>query len=516
VLDDQHSDASSLYYLPDAASKARVRGYAEAELLLDVEEHLKLFQVQAHDMKASYIPLDFAGMLSRLMRHYTFSPGFEVRALNPTKKADANIKRIMENSDAVTLFREVAESLPALGDAVIRVDLVEPERVGSSADVMQAHMRYVRPHQAHVALNKLDSQLVEEVTLAWQFAASTLGRTDTRSIVLREIHVPGSFQFDVHWWDGEKLTVGPPLEEVFPSLESGPHETGIDEIPIVFIPNNRKAGDFWGRSEFPRIKPIIQALENRLAQLDEVLEKHARPKLIVGPGTLDEEGRTLLEHFDVIEIESSVLEKAVKPEYLTWDMKIEGIKHEIEKLEEYFFMFTETSPASFGLERDGSQVESARALRFKAHRTINKVEDLRDPFGDAVRKLLRIAQKLETGDSGEHKYKVAQVQIEWPDPIIEDDTQEATDYALLRQNQLTSVHRAVKDLYDLTDEEADKEVARILQDELDFAEAAGAGIVPGLGGGPGLPVVQPVLPAGGEAAPAAGLGEVTVAPGEAV
>lgn len=500
-------NAESQYYLPDDASKERVKGYMEAEQLLDIEQHKTLFEVNDEDTKASYIPLDFAGMLSRLMRHYTFSPGFKVRAIDQKGKnqGNAHIERIVENSDAVTLFREVSESLPLLGDAVIRVDLVEPERVGSSERKTQAFMRYVKPHQARVRRSMLDNQLVEEVELAWLFPASTFGyEGESRSVVLREVHVPGSFQFHLGWWDNEKLTDGDEsLWAEFPDLEQGELETGIDEIPIVFIANNRKAGSFWGRSEFSRIKPIIKALEKRLAQLDEVLEKHARPKLVVGPGTLDEEGQTLMEQFDVIEVESSMLEKSIKPEYLVWDMKIEAIKHEIEKLEEYFFMLTETSPASFGLERDGSQVESARALRFKAHRTINKVEDLRDPFGDAVRKLLRIAQKLETSTQGEYRYKVSRVKLEWPDPIIEDDTQEAQDYGMLKQNQLVSIHRAVKDLHELTDDEAEKERARILEDEVDFAEAVGAGLVPGLGGG----TVQP-LPEGGEAAPAGGLGGV--------
>jgi hypothetical protein len=492
------------YYVPDSDTKSRIKGYMDAEQLQDVSKHLQLFDVSDPDTRESYIPLDFAGMLSRLMRHYTFSPGFTVRAISPstkpgpTKRADANIKRLMEVSDAVTLFREVAESLPALGDAVIRVDLVEPAVVGSDEKELQAHMRYVKPHQAHVFTDPLDNRRVLEVTLAWLFPASQFGLDDRRSIVLREVHTPGQFEFATNWWDGEQLTVGPSTKQLF-ELDPGPHETGIDEIPIVFIANNQKAGDFWGRSEYPRIKPIIGALEKRLAQLDEVLDKHARPKLIVGPGTLDDEGRTLLEHFDVIEVESSILEKAVRPEYLTWDMQIAAVKHEIEKLEEYFFIFTETSPASFGLERDGSQVESARALRFKAHRTINKVEDLRDPFGDAVRKLLRIAQKLETGKQGGYSYKVVPVKLEWPDPIIEDDTQEATDYALLRQNQLASVHRAVKDLYDLTDDEAEVERERILADEAAFNEAVAAGIIPGLGG-------PPALPEGGEAAPPASLG----------
>jgi hypothetical protein len=488
------------YYAPTALDQTRVQGYVEAEELLDVDSHISLFKVVKEGMRKSYIPLDFAGMLSRLVRHYTFGPGFNVRALNGTRKADANITRIMRNNDATTLFREIAESMPLLGDAAVRVDLVPPEELGSSEREKQAQLRYVKPHQVSVVTDPLYNRRVTSVTFSWVFSPRILGIPDRNDewIVLREVHVPGLYSFDAHWWDGEKLKESFPLEKIAPGMEAGPHETGIDEIPIVFVHNNRKAGEFWGRSEFPRIRPIIQALEKRMAQLDEVLEKHARPKLIVGPGTLDEHGKLLMEHFDVIEVESSILDRAVKPEYLTWDMQIEAIKHQIEKLEEYFFMFTETSPASFGLERDGSQVESARALKFKAHRTINKIEDLRDPFGDAVRALMRIAQKLEAGTQGEYKYKVAEVQLEWPDPIIEDDTQEAIDYALLKQNSLVSIHRTLRDLFDLTDEEADVERARILEDEMDFAEAALGGVQPfAPGAGP--------IGEGGEVSPPAGL-----------
>lgn len=501
------TDIRFRYYTETAADKKRVEGYVDAEDLLALEEHKALFNINNKDVSKSYIPFDFAGMLSRLMRHYTFGPDFGVRALNASKKADANITRIMENNDAVTLFRETAESMPLLGDAVIRVDLMDPEDVGSAEKKKQARFRYVRPHYVTAEPELLDIQQIKSVTFSWVFDPKTIDveAPSHNKVVLQEIHTPGEYTYKAHYWDGDKLTDGPPLSAF--DLEAGPHNTGIDEIPVVFIPNNRKAGEFWGRSEFPRIKTIIQALEKRMAQLDEVLEKHARPKLIVGPGTLDDEGRALLDHFDVIEVEASVMEKAVKPEYLTWDMQIEAIKHQIEKLEEYFFMFTETSPASYGLERDGSQVESARALKFKAHRTINKVEDLRDTFGDAVKKLMRLAQKLETGDKGEYSYKVAQVQLLWPDPIIEDDTQEAIDYSLLKQNGLVSVHRAVRDLFNLTDDEADVERARILEDEADFSEAAGSG-TPALGfGPPGGGGEEAPIPEG-EAAPEAGLADV--------
>lgn len=495
-----HSDVGRSWYSPTAAARKRIADYERFRKLLDVEQHKALFQVVDSDTSECYIPIDFPGMLARLMRHYVISPGFRVTATSGQTQPE--IDRILEANDFVSTLRETTESLPAYGDALLRVDLVEAEQVGAEDDKLHAHIRYVHPAHFHPELDPLDARKMIGATLAWTFPASAFrGRagvggqsSDDRVVVLREIFWfddEGGVvsQFKANLWDGEKIGVEFQVDQLFEDLDGEENELGIDEIPLVFLANNREAGEYWGRSDFPRIEPIIKALEKRVAQLDEVLEKHARPKLIVPPGVIgdgeDGEGGgsvSLAKHFDLIEVDAGLMEKVIKPEYLTWDVQPDGIKLEIEKLEEYFFMVTETSPASFGLERDGSQVESARALRFKAHRTVNRVEDQRDPTGDAVRKALRIAQKLEIAEGG-HEYDRSRVKILWGDPIIEDETQEATDYSALKAQGLVSIHRAVKDLHNLTDPEAEAERARILLDEVDFAEATapmgGTGLLPG-------------------------------------
>ncbi|MCI0669364.1 MAG: phage portal protein, partial [Myxococcaceae bacterium] len=155
--------------------------------------------------------------------------------------------------------------------------------------------------------------------------------------------------------------------------------------------------------------------------------------------------------------------KAVKPEYLTWDMQVQGIREEIQKLEEYFFMTSETAPAAFGMERDGSQVESGRALKFKAHRTVNKVQDARDEFAQAIRDLFRIAQALEGSANP------AGVRVHWGDIIVEDNTEEVQNYVALKAAKLVSAERAIADLYDLTPAEAAEERVAILQDSAEEA-----------------------------------------------
>lgn len=494
------------YYAPDEPSKKRITEYLKARKFLIPEKHHEIFQSSVYeryspDEAKHWIAIDFPGMLTRLMREYTLGEEYQVRAeLRGTQTASGDeltdlqvgaqreISRISERNDVEVLLRQIAETLPAFGDAVVRIDVEDDEDPTTGNKVPQALIRYVSPMHYFPTVDPLDTSRVTEVTLAWVFPRDESGNS---KMVLREVHTPGSVKYHLNHWDGKKI--GSPIDFAgTPAAGLSDRETGLDEIPIVHFGYQVKAGHHFGSSEINRVQRIILALENRLAQEDEVLEKHARPKLVVGPGILDEEGRSRLQDFDVIEVTPDIFEKAVKPDYLTWNMQIEGMKHEIEKLEEYLFMTTETSPASFGLERDGSQVESARALRFKAHRTVNKVNDLRGEMTPGIKSIYRIAQKAELAarkSSTGEGYRRADISIRFGDPIIEDQTQEVTDYVTRKNAGLTSRVRALMDLDNLTRPEAEAEVAEILQDQVDEAAATTATLQPldfGVGAAPGL------------------------------
>jgi hypothetical protein len=472
------------YYARDMHDKDRIVAYLRWSALMDVDTHYEDFSSLGAEVspppREFWIPVDFFGMLSRLMRHYTFGPLFSVRG-KPGADNDDAVRRISRTNHIDTLFSQAAEQVTTLGDTVFRVDIedIEDEASDSDALIPQAQIKSVNPANFFPELDPLDSTRMTQATLAWVFDSSEeyQGEQGLRSprVVLLEIHTPGSVKYELWEWDGTKVGKQLSVSSRFTELEDG--ETGIDEIPIVHVGNSTRAGEFWGISEFRRVERIVLALENRLSQEDEVLDKHARPKLIVGPGILDNRGRSSLADFDVIEIEPSILEKAVKPEYLTWNMQISAIQHEVEKLEEYLFITTETSPASFGLERDGSQVESARALRFKAHRTVNKVNDLRQSFDIGIRDLFRISQKMENAalrEDGAAEYQRGAISIHWPDPIIEDQEAEVMQYVAQKGAGLVSTKRALADLHNLTNTEADAEVQEILQDKVDDAASQGS------------------------------------------
>jgi len=476
------------FWFPDPGARERILDYVKHQSLMDVDAHYKLF---AHDAggeapdEKDWIPVDFPGMLARLMRHYALGPEFGVSAKK--EEADPEIQRIFEQGNVVERLRQCAEAFPVLADAVLRID-VEDREDEEGELVPTAVPKFIHPGCYHPTFDPLDATRVQSVTLAYVYPIPEEDRRDTSFpyMVLKEIHslepavsgtvsgeetsqrrvrYEGFVDYQLVEWNGCKEGGPLPVEKYF-NVESQP--TGIDEIPVIHMAFNAVGGCPWGRSEFERIMRLILALENRLTQEDEILERHARPKLIVGPGVLDPEGRANLADFDVIEIDPSILEKAVKPEYLTWDPKIDAVKHQLETLLEFFFMTTETSPASFGMERSGSQVESARALRFKAHRTINKIEDLRDTLKRAIKALFRIGQKLELAvraEEGMESYERSAIHIHFPDPIIEDHTQDAQDYGALKANGLVSTKRAVADLFDLDPEETKEELAAIKEDQ---------------------------------------------------
>ena len=457
------------YYYQTQADRARIAGYLANDELLRVCTHREMASDAAPKARLpeeeNWVPIDFFGMLARLSRHYTFGPEFEIQGRPATAPADAAVRRIARENNLTELLAQCAESATALGDVVLRVDVEDREDEETGETGPQALIRYVHPCHYFPEFEPLDVTRVRSVTLAWVVPVS-----GSDFAVIREIHVPGEVRFAANRWTSTGL--GPALPDLLAQygLEEGPHATGIDEIPVVHYGHQQRAGRHWGLSEFDRVRRIIFALENRISQEDEVLEKHSRPKLIVGPGLLGEDGKARLADFDVIEMDPSLIERAFKPEYLTWALQVEGMKHEIEKLEEYLFMTTETSPASFGLERDGSQVESARALRFKAHRTVNKIQDARVAWESRLRALFRIAQKREIEAGAD--YARGPIRIWWPDPILEDDVQEVQDYVSRKAAGIVSRVRAIRDLDGLSQPEAEAEVQEILQDMVDESSAA--------------------------------------------
>ena len=150
---------------------------------------------------------------------------------------------------------------------------------------------------------------------------------------------------------------------IFPEYAELPEEqeTRYPGLLFEFVPNWRLDDEFWGMSDYYDLEGIFDELNNRVSRISRVLDKHESPKLILPPGIMkwDEQyGRWYIEKEDLeaIEVDPTEAEKfGDLPRYLTWDAQLEAAFKQIDKLLEFAFIVSETSPDAFGLSKGEQQ-----------------------------------------------------------------------------------------------------------------------------------------------------------------
>ena len=151
-----------------------------------------------------------------------------------------------------------------------------------------------------------------------------------------------------------------------------------------------------------------------------------------------------------------------KPEYMTWDGKLEAAEKQIDRLIELIFYISETSPAAFGMDKLSAQ-ESGAALKKRLMRTLAKVNRKKLYADPAIKDVLEIAQMLDVEWAG-GSYEVERPTITWADGLPDDPKEEAEIVGMRVQNGTLSQLTAIKMLDKCDDETAEKELERIQQE----------------------------------------------------
>jgi hypothetical protein len=153
-----------------------------------------------------------------------------------------------------------------------------------------------------------------------------------------------------------------------------------------------------------------------------------------------------------------------KQEYITWDAKLDSAFKQIDKILDMMFLVTETSPASFGLDK-GGQAESGRALKFKLLRTISKTARKKRYYDEAIKNILLTAQKLEIA-RGSSSFDLVKPSSNWRDGLPDDELEIANKTATLDGAKAISTYQKVKANHpNWSEEQVKKEVAKI-EDEI--------------------------------------------------
>lgn len=174
--------------------------------------------------------------------------------------------------------------------------------------------------------------------------------------------------------------------------------TGIDDCETVqWLSVNTEKDGVYGASAFDNIKDIVFAIENRLSTENWVVDNHGKPILLVGMTSINTNEKTGTYSPSIIEGKYMIQKgQGEKPEYLTWDGKLENSKQIRDDLMEQFYELTEMGRTFLSGEYKGNiSEESLNNIIKSAIDRGNR--DLNDIWYD-IRKSLYILCKLNKID----------------------------------------------------------------------------------------------------------------------
>lgn len=398
---------------------ARLLRYQKNKELFEAE-HYKAFDIKKSELmqdpnnKIHYLVANFTGMLSRLAADSLF--GFEeYPRISFTDEPKTKWLSDLEfaNSLSIQLYESALEN-SYRGDAILRIRsesgklIVEDLNPATWFPIYdQGNTR--REPTAHI--------------LQWKSSSDKFLDKDGKpqEIVIQEKHTKGKVETVGMVVVGEEITEIP-TEKMVEMGYSSLVETKVTDWLIFHIPNSRTNDSLFGIDDYRDVKGLVEAVNNRLTRIDNVLDKHGDPILTVPAGVLDVDGKVSKSSFGLIEVPDG--EGASKPEYIVWDAKLEATFMMIDHLMEVIYMVSETSPAAFGLDKNGV-AESGRALKYKMLRTLAKKHRKQAYYDVAIKRMLYVAQQFAKANNltvngtkftGEPEIPT----IEWQDGIIND------------------------------------------------------------------------------------------------
>lgn len=413
---------------PYTDSVQRLMNYAYYEQLF-MGDHFEAFNMRIQNAewgrvygKLRFVMVNFAGLISKICADMLFSEGVTIKM--PEGGDQKFVEGLWKKNEMDTQCYESELSNSYNGDALFKI------RVGKRHPNDAKAMVIIEDTTPRIYFPKLDPFNVRgeplQKELAWIF---TVG---TQQYVRREIHEPGKIINKVNMMEKGKIGAEVSLDVL--GVKDMPTEqlTKIDESLVVHIPN-WKVGSRWsGISDYYDLDTLFFAIDNRMTKIDNVLDKHTDPILMVPPGVLDENGQVRKGKLGVIEMGEG---EDGKPEYIVWDASLENAFKEIEKLVEFIYMIGEVSPDVLGLGEGVS--DSGRALKFKLMRTIAKVARKKLYYYVGLQKVLRIAQKMAKAWNIEVDGKKLEGEAMDPDLVFADGL--PTDETELLANEQTAI-----------------------------------------------------------------------------
>lgn len=384
------ASTNSVNVYPDTVSLSRLNQYDYYMRLL-LGDHHTAFNIKIDDKdynkvysQLRYVKVNFAGMISKVCADMLFSEPIVVKDKNP-KNQEFITALWHENKMNMQLY-ESALTNSAIGDALLKVRA--GKRNTKSKD-STAIVEDITPRIYYPELNDSNVRAEpEKQALAW------IIEYGVKKYLRKEIHSYGMVQNELYELEGGtlpyKIVAKVPMATI-PALADVQDivPTGIDQSLLMHIPNWKTNDRYFGISDYADLDNLFFATNHRMSQIDNILDKHGDPILMVPDGILDKKGNVNKKALGVIEIAEG---ETNKPEYIVWDASLENAFKYIEKLVEFIYLVGEVSPDILGLG-DGVS-DSGRALKFKLIRTIAKVARKKIYYDYAIKQAVYVAELM--------------------------------------------------------------------------------------------------------------------------
>jgi hypothetical protein len=151
------------------------------------------------------------------------------------------------------------------------------------------------------------------------------------------------------------------------------------------------------------------------------------------------------------------------PGYMTWDGKLEAAEAQIDRLVDFIFYISETSPAAFGMDKLGTS-ESGSALKKRLMRTLAKVNRKKMYADPAIKDVLEIAMMMDNEWAGA-SYEVERPSVTWSDGLPNDPKEDAEVIGTRIQNKTMSQKKGIMILDNCNEETAEKELEQIQKEQ---------------------------------------------------
>lgn len=443
---------------PDSESVLRLSNYQYFEQLFDGDQY-EAFRLRVNSdeynkaySKLRYVMVNFAGMISKIAADFLFS---EKVTLKMSDEGDQKfVQALWDENNLDSQVYESALSNSYNGDAVfkVRVGKRHPNSKESTIIIEEITPRIYFP--VNDPFNVRAEPLKKE--LAWVF------KKGNDRYLRKEIHEPGIIRNEVFTMkSNSEVDAAADLSVLgIPGL-TPTQDTLIEESLVVHIPNWKKGSKWNGISDYNDLDSLFYAVNNRMTKVDNILDKHSDPILMVPPGVLDENGKVKKKALGVIEIGEG---ESGKPEYIVWDASLENAFKEIEKLVEFLYMIGEVSPDVLGLGEGVS--DSGRALKFKLMRTIAKVARKKLYYYIGLRQVLYVAQLMAKA----HNIKVGGLtltkpavkpDIKFADGLPIDDKELIETETMAIDSGITSKRDSMMRVYNIDEKTADERMKEI-------------------------------------------------------